>query len=686
MQTIQKESPNTAGIFWGLLFLFILTRIGYLLLAHPFYQFVYRMEELYRGAMAQEFLHGGLASVFQYRPDDYAGGSFVISAITAMLFRFFPATVFTLKLTSVIWSSLTFSVWYFAVKRLNGLKTAVLFALVFIFAPPVFFRYLLAPIGDHAETLFFMGFELLLFVRILENKKESPVLGTLMGLSAGFGIWFAYIHLFFVLSLTLFWLWSNPRSWRSSAFIAFALGSIAGFSPWILINLKTHAAGFWVQGRPFWAGFDIKNFAKRILDFRTSTLYQLFSYFDILEPPFLGSKPVIWFYRFIFLTPPAVYTLRCLKNKKAPDWRAHPLVTISVIYLALFCFVTQFTDYSATRYWIPAKPLLFYLCVWCLFQLFPHRKKLTAVFTGFLIFGTCLWQGKLIALPDAGYTLKSRGYAYAWLIGSPACSNSKQCLDAYLYFEPRLSEEGKESIILDLCLALASDLPFENLQKELDDAEKVIPERLLGTFYYALGYEIFARNNQDFLKTIRAVNRDIPARGENYYQLTVWGAMDCGLNSFEGISPETMFEIEKEIPEFAKNRYWRLRGYEWYQMLVFSKPPPAPLLAEIQAFLPQIPENLQGLFIEGIGKGIYSHWRINQQIHYADQETFLSLPPDWQTMVVRGGGRASSKLPDWDQHVLDEIFLNLVGRKNQSDFEKARLEKDEEFDRLGFSF
>lgn len=669
----------------SLLFLFILTRVIFIYFAHPLYLYIFRMEELYRGAMAMELIHGTLKTFYQYRPDDYAGGSFVIAGLTSLFYRTFPQNAFTLKMVSVLWSSGTLAVWFRAVERFKNTRTAVLFSLMFIFCPPAFLRYMLAPIGDHAETVLFAGAELLILSFLLKERKSSLALSFILGVIAGFGTWFAYIHIFVVLSMAIFWRIAEPRLFRNRAFWVFAFAFFVGFSPWIVMNLKEKGIGLVIQGQPWWTGIHAKNFIKRLWHFRESTPYLLFSYFDLFDPPFLASKVVIWFYRILFISPLAAAAWM-LRKQKTKIGAANPLVMISLIYVFLFSVLVQFTEYTAVRYWIPAQPFLFLLVLFSLEQISKKVRNIPGLFFVFLISAAILFTARLMSFSERGYAVRQPAVSHAWLSGSPVCSNSVSCLSAYRYFRDQLTEDEKRSLVLDLSIAVASDLSFENLAASLDRAEQELPQETLGIFYYALGYEIYSRSGRNLEKALARVNEQIRPRPEKYYRLCIWGVMDVGMNEFEPVSTEEMTRIQALFPEFALREYWRKRGFEWMQALIQTKSPRQPLRWEIDSVLKTLKLENFPSFVQGVGMGLYGHWRKNQQTGYVTPEVFKSLLPRIRTAMIEGGGIASSKLPEWDQRVMGEMFFRIVGEDARATFERSARFRDLELDALGYNF
>ena len=262
----------------GLLLLFVVSRLLYLVLIDPSH-LPYRGEELYRGAIAQELLTGLQMPFTEYRADNYSGGSLVIGALAAGFFLLFGPTVFALKLAPLFLFTLALVFWYWTIQQYAGERVARYFALLFCVSPPLFTAYSVTAMGFHSESIVFSALTVFLFFRMLSvgaggarvpvaptnatddgpppalKENPSPAYPVLLGLTAGFGLWFCYTYGLTLLVMLGCWLWQDKgRFWRPRV-LWFALGFLVGFSPWIIINVETHFAGFVVQGKYVWEHF-----------------------------------------------------------------------------------------------------------------------------------------------------------------------------------------------------------------------------------------------------------------------------------------------------------------------------------------------------------------------------------------------------------------------------------------------
>src|SRR5256712_6054439 len=190
-----------------LLLLFVASRLLYLVLLNPSYSFTYLGEELYRGTIAQDLVTGLTMPFTEYRADNYAGGSLVIGALAAGFFRLFGPTLFALKRAPLLVFALALVVWYWTIQRLAGERVAGYFAMLFCFSPPVFTAYSVTAMGFHSESIVFSALTVSLLFKMLSDEMDSPTSPALLGLTAGFGLWFCYTYGITLLAMIGFWFW-----------------------------------------------------------------------------------------------------------------------------------------------------------------------------------------------------------------------------------------------------------------------------------------------------------------------------------------------------------------------------------------------------------------------------------------------------------------------------------------------
>src|SRR5438132_1074135 len=246
-------SPAINVSLAGFLLLFVASRLLYLVLINPGHLVLYHGgEELYRGTIAQELVTGLKMPFTDYRADNYSGGSLVIGVLAAGFFLLFGPTVFALKLAPLLLFTLALLFWYQTIRLAAGERVAGYFALLFCFSPPLFTSYSVTTMGFHSESIFFSALTVFLLFKMLSEEKPSLAYPVLLGLTAGFGLWFDYIYGLTLPALLGFWvLHDKGRFWRPRV-LWFALGFAAGFSPWLIINVQTHFAGLVIYDKNVW--------------------------------------------------------------------------------------------------------------------------------------------------------------------------------------------------------------------------------------------------------------------------------------------------------------------------------------------------------------------------------------------------------------------------------------------------
>jgi 4-amino-4-deoxy-L-arabinose transferase-like glycosyltransferase len=241
----------------GLLLLFVAGRLLYLVLIDPGSLLVYPAEELYRGTIAQEIVTGLKMPFTEYRADNYSGGSLVVGALASGFFRVFGSTVFALKLAPLLLFTLALLFWYWTLQRYAGERVARYFALMFCFSPPLFTAYSVTAMGFHSESIFFSALSAFLLFTMLSDDESSMAYPALLGLTAGFGLWFAYIYGLTLVAMLVFWFWQDHGVLWRARFGCFALCFVVGVSPWIILNVQTNFAGLMIREVSVWGHFSL---------------------------------------------------------------------------------------------------------------------------------------------------------------------------------------------------------------------------------------------------------------------------------------------------------------------------------------------------------------------------------------------------------------------------------------------
>jgi len=372
-------SPNLS--LGGFLLLFVASRLLYLVLINPGHLY-YIGEELYRGTVAQEFVTGLKMPFIEYRADNYSGGSLVIGALASGFFLLFGPTVFALKLAPLLVFTLALLFWYQTIRRAAGERVARYFALLFCFSPPLLTAFSVTAMGFHSESIFFSALTVFLLFKMFSEEKPSQAYPALLGLTAGFGLWFTYIYGLTLLALLGFWFWHDREMLRRWRFLCFALGFLVGFAPWIVINVQTHFAGLLIYDKTVWEHFGLKHLWDGLAHPRKLALYQFFADIASDDPRDLPRRVVNLLYSLLYLGPIVTVGVLHLKTVRSASGGARPLQPtlggFAILYLVMFALAVQFSDFRSAHYHVPAYPFLFFLTAYSLARCqdaFPNVQK-----------------------------------------------------------------------------------------------------------------------------------------------------------------------------------------------------------------------------------------------------------------------------------------------------------------------
>ncbi|MSR78119.1 MAG: hypothetical protein EXS63_07860 [Candidatus Omnitrophica bacterium] len=193
-----------AALFLGLRLLLLLTNI----------ESLYWPEEIYRGTIAWEILHGLKLPLMDYLPDSYDGGSLWNAWLTAPLFKLFGPSLLTLKLTGLLLAFGSLLLLYGWMKRFFGRETALIAAGFYALTSPVLAATSLYSIGSHSETPVWSAAMIWIFYEFISEKKipQKILWLLLLGALTGWAFWYCSITV--ITAIVCFVSW--PRMDRSS--------------------------------------------------------------------------------------------------------------------------------------------------------------------------------------------------------------------------------------------------------------------------------------------------------------------------------------------------------------------------------------------------------------------------------------------------------------------------------------
>jgi len=681
----------------GLLLLFVASRLLYLVLIDPGHLPLYGEEELYRGTIAQELVTGLKMPFTEYRADNYSGGSLVIGVLAAGFFLLCGPTVFALKLAPLLVFTLALVFWYWTVQRAAGEGVAGYFALLFCFSPPLLTAYSVTAMGFHSESIVFSALTVLLLFRMLSEEGGSRSSPALLGLTAGFGLWFTYIYGLTLLAMLGFWLWYDKGAlWRPRV-LWFALGFVVGFSPWIIINVQTHFAGLVVHGKNLWEHFGFDYLWEGLSNPRRLSPVEFLSTIASDDSWDLYRRAVNLLYSLLYLGPILTAEVLHLKMGRSEPAgvndrgrgprvstreagtrpsRTYPtrptLVGLGVLYVVVFALAVQFSDFKDARYYVPAYPFLFLFVALSLARCqdaFPLvQKQIRTVFLASLVVLGLGAHAPLLSLDRPGYTLSAKGYAYGFLpvaylyTHAPAGSADREFILELVQrpllssILPKLSSDNQRELSRAIALILAEAVPLNRQAGEFSRIERLVPPGFDTYFSHWVGVQAMFRHPNELAKAVAAVEfvRHRSAAAHHlalvgiYRQWPEVASLDA--------SPEALVNTPADVAPALSRHYWRalghLAGRSWYE----KDRSLSQLNAHLQVFVPRLDPSVQRSFLQGVGQALFTYPIAANWVPPVELERF---PPAYQESLLEGWGMALGA---------DELFSLLPWKGQESPF------------------
>jgi hypothetical protein len=689
----------------GFLLLFVASRLLYLVLIDPVYVLAQPVDELYVGTIAQELATGPTLPFTEYRANNFALGTLVIGALAAGFFRLFGPTVFVLKLAPLVVSMLTLVFWFWTIRRHAGERVAGYFAVLFCVSPPLLTAYSVAALGDHSQSLVFSALTVLLLFRMLSEgaggarvpvapsnatgngpppaleEKPSAAYPLLLGLIAGFGLWFAYIYGLTLLTLLGFWLWHDKgRFWRPH-FAWFALGFLAGFSPWIAFNVQNHFAGLVINGTngtKVWGHFGLEHLWEGLAHPRTLAPVEFLRTIASDDSWILYRRAVNLLYTLLYLGPILTTGILRLKTaRSAPAGanypgrghrvstrkagtrpsRTHPtrptLVGFAILYLVVFVLAVQFSDFKDSRYHPPAYPFLFFFVAHslarCQDKVPRVRRQIQTVFLASVVVLGLGTHVPLLSLDRPGYAFSAKGYSYALMrfaylaTHAPAGSDGREFiieLEQRPFLSdilPKLASDDQRDLSHGIVVLLAYAAPLNGQAEDFSRFERLVPSGFERHFYYQMGATAMGQHPHELPKAVAAVEF-LRHRTPAMHHLALIGIYRAwprfaALDS----SPEALANAPAAVAPELSPHYWRaighLAGRYWYdneRSLSF-------LNHHLQEFVPRLDPSVQRSFLQGVGEVLFVNHMYYHLVAPAELEHF---PPAYHQGLFEGWGMA----------------------------------------------
>jgi hypothetical protein len=232
-----------------LVLLFVLQRFGVILfgythISHPAF------DESVSGVLPSDLLDGHLrAPFFAYQYENRSGDSLIEGFMLVPFFKVFGRAIFSIKAFSVFSALMCLLGWIVFIKRYQGIWTALVFAALFAFPPPMFTRLnVTGTVDSHHIINMFIPIQLLFLFRIIEGDKEKilPWFWFGLGFFSGLGMYAFYTYIIFNGFCALFFLIVSLRKITLSRILTFSIGFFVGFFPWLGRSLYSRAGGHYL--------------------------------------------------------------------------------------------------------------------------------------------------------------------------------------------------------------------------------------------------------------------------------------------------------------------------------------------------------------------------------------------------------------------------------------------------------
>lgn len=238
-QALDRLDRRDGAVLAAILLAFVASRILWLATAPA--SSIY-WEETYRWIAANELLHRPFHSLVTYQADPYQGGSLVIILLATGLMKLFGQTALVMKMTAVLYSSVTLTVLYVLARKAFDRSTAIVASAGYLAGPPVAAYWGLTLMGSHSESVLPSLVLILLAMRLLWSQTRTHATWGALGLTAGLGLWFCYTTGLTLVACALVWvaLRGFPRPRELAAAV---LGGVAGMLPWLAYNIHEGFTG-----------------------------------------------------------------------------------------------------------------------------------------------------------------------------------------------------------------------------------------------------------------------------------------------------------------------------------------------------------------------------------------------------------------------------------------------------------
>lgn len=303
MGTASKQAGNRAGSLRALLVLGSLSlALGLLLVLCPGEHLAERWvlaEDYHKGNVARELLLGPILPPFDYHHVPNAGGTLVVGALAAPCFLLFGPTLFAVRLVPILFAVATVLGVFCALDRVASRRAAWIGGMLVAIATPGYALISVTSQGSHTENnaLTFLCVGVYCAMRTGATARPSIGQSSLLGVAAGFAVYFGYMSVIALAALGAYELAARPRILTGSRLLALAAGFAVGFAPWIAYNAMHGFAGTRLYGSGPDVLFDPARVGSRALDNAVSLLASyLPQSFFFVKGPIVPREVLEWAY------------------------------------------------------------------------------------------------------------------------------------------------------------------------------------------------------------------------------------------------------------------------------------------------------------------------------------------------------------------------------------------------------
>ncbi|MCX8043120.1 MAG: hypothetical protein N3B18_03230 [Desulfobacterota bacterium] len=248
--------------------LFLLQRMSLVLfapshVAHPYF------DETVSGVLACDILEGHIrAPLFAYEYLNRSGDVLAEGLLLVPYFKLFGRSVFSTKMFALTSALITLIIWFLFLTSYQGKLSAFIFFLLYALPPLTFARLnLLGTISSHHIICPLIALQILLLFKILysHHHQNSAVLWFFSGLIAGCGVYLFYTYIIFISFCILCFIGVYHHQLQLKNIGILCIGSIIGFSPWILRSLSSRTGSMFLKSIIKDAGIDIRAFLQNFL-------------------------------------------------------------------------------------------------------------------------------------------------------------------------------------------------------------------------------------------------------------------------------------------------------------------------------------------------------------------------------------------------------------------------------------